>query len=210
MKIGKILVIDDNKDHRNAIQYLSKKEGYIVLNAQNGEIGLDLLNEHEDIQVVIIDLAMLVVSGVEVLKEIKDWPHPLRRIVLTAYDEELPFKKAEELKVFSYLNKPISKNTLLFTVKSAFNDLNIEETKQWVDLEQVISDFVNNEGKKSDHILSEIDLIKKELQNLNTLIKSGFKEIMGNLNQKLTVSGEMNEKHKSSGKPKGFMGSSSD
>ena len=123
----KILVVDDNDDHRNAIQYLLKKQGYTVIPAQNGVIGLKEFEDHDDIRVLIVDLAMLEISGVDLLERIKNRRRPLRRIVLTAYDEELSFEKAEELKVFSYLNKPISKHSLLFTVKSAFNDLYLEE-----------------------------------------------------------------------------------
>ena len=123
MKKEKILVVDDNKDHRTAIEFLLRNENYDILTAPNGETGLELLNNHDDIKVLIADLAMLELSGIELLEKVKDRQQPLRRIVLTAHNEELPFEKAEELKVFSYLNKPVSKHTLLFTVKSAFKDL---------------------------------------------------------------------------------------
>lgn len=127
MSKEKILVVDDNDDHRNAIQYLLDKEGYSVIPAQNGAIGLKQLKKHNDIRVLIVDLAMLELSGVELLTKIKDRKHPLRRIVLTAYDEELSFTNAEELEVFAYLSKPISKNPLIFTVRSALNDLYLKE-----------------------------------------------------------------------------------
>ncbi len=82
MKNGNILVVDDNDDHRTAIQYLLEKQNYCVIPAENGESGLRQLYEHDDIQVLISDLAMLGVSGVQLLEEIKDRKQPLRRIVL--------------------------------------------------------------------------------------------------------------------------------
>ncbi len=123
METKKILVIDDNDDHRNAVQYLLKKENFDVLTARNGKTGLRLLTEHEDIGVVIVDLKMQDIPGIDILKKIKDYQHPLRRIVLTAYERELSVEDAEELNVFAFLNKPIEKNSLLFTVKRALSDL---------------------------------------------------------------------------------------
>lgn len=123
MKMEKILVVDDDEGQRNAIQFLLKKQNYLVIAANNGISGLRVLNEYDDIHVLIVDLAMPELSGVELLEAIKDRKQPLRRIVLTAHDIELTHTDADKLNVFSYLNKPISKNTLLFAVKSAFKDI---------------------------------------------------------------------------------------
>jgi predicted nucleotide-binding protein/DNA-binding NarL/FixJ family response regulator len=221
MKIGKILVIDDNEDHRNAIEYLLQKENYIVFLAQNGKIGLELLSQHDDIQVIIVDLAMLDLSGVGVLKEIKDWPHPLRRIVLTAHDEVLPFAEAEKLNVFSYLNKPPSKHTLLFTVKSAFNDLYREKlesellsiTKEWQALCQNPEDFFKLGDQKVKKFFSQIESIDEKLRKIKIPTQSKFNEVVKIINQIVKVKGEMSAKlydSNRSGKPKVFIGSSSE
>jgi DNA-binding NtrC family response regulator len=122
METRKILVIDDHDDHRNAVQYVLRKENFDVLTAKNGKTGLKLLKKHDDIRVVIVDLKMPDISGIEVLEKIKN-RHALHRIVLTAYDGKLPVEVAEELKVFAFLNKPVENHSLLFTVKSAFNGL---------------------------------------------------------------------------------------
>jgi predicted nucleotide-binding protein len=211
MKREKILIIDDNIDHRNAAQFLLEKEEYFVIAANNGTTGLKILNEHDDIRIIIVDLAMLELSGVEVLKIIKDRKQPLRRIVLTAYDGELSFTEAKELKVFSYLNKPITKHILLFTVKSALNDLYVEEAKQWKELGQSAGDFVQTVDNKINQILTQIDLIKDELKNINAPTQSRFDEITKNVNQILTLKGEISTKFHNPGisrKPRIFIGSS--
>lgn len=184
MLTKKILVVDDNDDHRNAIQYLLKKQGYPVILAQNGAIGIRHLEEHIDIKVLIVDLAMLEISGVELLENIRHRKHPLRRIVLTGYDEELPFEKAEELKVFSYLNKPISKHALLFTVKAAFNDLYVEEleeelgiAKKWEELGQITGDFIHLVGNKVGIIPNYIESIMEELKNVTANVQEKFNQI---------------------------------
>jgi two-component system sensor histidine kinase/response regulator len=171
MRMEKILIIDDNLDHRNAIQFLLEKEGYIVIPANNGKTGLKLLNEHFDIRVIIVDLAMLELSGVDVLKIIKDRRRPLRRIVLTAYDGELSFTEAKELKVFFYLNKPITKHILLFTVNAALNDLNSENLelhseRQFKEIRNMATDFVHWFGNKVSLIPNYLDLIQEEVKAL--------------------------------------------
>lgn len=184
MRMEKILIIDDNLDHRNAIQYLLEKGGYIVIAANNGKTGLKLLNEHDDIRVIIVDLAMLELSGVDVLKIIKDRRQPLRRIVLTAYDGELSFTDAKKLKVFSYLNKPITKHILLFTVKAAFKDLYYEElekelgiAKQWEELGQITADFINLVGDKVGILPNYTEDIKEELKEVSSTVQTKLNQI---------------------------------
>jgi len=184
MRKEKILITDDNLDHRNAIQFLLEKQGYIVIAANNGAIGLKLLNEHNDIRIVIVDLAMLELSGVELLKIIKDRKQPLRRIVLTAYDGELSFTEAEELKVFAYLNKPVSKHTLIFTVKSAFNDMYRDElekelriAKHWEELGQITADFIHLVGNKVGVIPNYIEAIREELKDVPSSVQIKLSQI---------------------------------
>jgi signal transduction histidine kinase len=184
MRMEEILIIDDNLDHRNAIQFLLEKEGYIVITANNGKTGFEILNEYEGIRIMIVDLAMLELSGVELLKMIKNRRQPLRRIVLTAYDGELSFTDAKELKVFSYLNKPITKHILLFTVKAAFNDLYIKEfekelgiAKQWEELGQITADYVQRFRNKAENILDLVDLIKKDLTASTQQVQSKLEKI---------------------------------
>lgn len=173
MKTEKILIVDDDEGQRNAIQFLLKKQNYLVIAANNGISGLRVLNEYDDIHVLIVDLAMLELSGVELLEAIKDRRQPLRRIVLTAHDIELTHTDADKLNVFSYLNKPISKNTLLFAVKSAFNDLHREAlerelsiAKQWEVLGQITADFVHLVGNKVGIIPNYIESIREELKSV--------------------------------------------
>jgi signal transduction histidine kinase len=120
---------------------------------------------------------MLGVSGVQLLVEIKDRKQPLQRIVLTAYDEELPYDQAEELHVFAYLTKPISKHTLLFTVKSAFSELYLEEAQKWEELGEAAIDFVKLLENRTGVILEHIHTIKRDLGRIPDGVEAKFKEI---------------------------------
>ena len=215
MGTKKILVIDDNEGHRNAIRYLLKKQNYNVLAAQSGESGLKYLSKYNDIQVVIVDLAMLELSGVDLLETIKDRKYPLQRIVVTAHDEELSSEKAEELKLFAYLNKPVKKHSLLFTIKSAFNELyykNLEKelnfAKEWQKLAKNIENFLQNMDKKVRSIPNSIELVKKELKNSTSPINSKLDEIINVINQVIHLKDEAMEKSYAGSRPRVFIGSS--
>ena len=66
----KILVIEDDIKMREGLVELLTNEGYIVESAQNGKLGLDLIRKN-DFDVVLTDLIMPVMGGLEVLRELK-------------------------------------------------------------------------------------------------------------------------------------------
>jgi CheY-like chemotaxis protein len=186
MKKETILVIDDDREQQTAIQFILEKENYLVLTASDGQSGLKTLNDFEDIRVVIVDLVMLRESGIGVLEEIKGFKRPLRRIVNTGYNEQLTFQKAEELKVFCYLNKCNGgRQDLLFAVKSAFRDLYMEELKN--ELEKAIhlkelahkaADFAHFlAGNKIEDIPKYIETIVDELRELPANVQSTLEKI---------------------------------
>lgn len=188
MQTKKILVIDDDQSFLNAIKFILKNQDLEILTAIDGESGLKCLYEHEDIQVVIIDLAIGEPSGVDVLMQIKSYQRPLRRIVLTAHDEELPYKEAEELKVFAYLNKPIEKHSLIFSIKSAFKDLYLEKLetlkgleRQFKEMEEITTNFALWVKNKLINIPNHLDLIQERIQDISAsnlnLTQSDLKEL---------------------------------
>ena len=73
---SKILVVDDEEHIRELIRFYLDKEGFSVLEAENGEIALDLL-ENEYVDLAIVDIMMPVMNGfdlVEEMKQFKDIP----------------------------------------------------------------------------------------------------------------------------------------
>lgn len=194
MNKEKILIIDDNEGQRAAMQYLLEKENYTVITAHDGPVGMMLLNEHDDIKVVIIDLVMVGLSGVDILKLIKERVFPLRRIVITAHNEELQYKEAQTLKVFAYLNKPVSKQTLLFSVKEAVIDLyanslgNHKATvTQLEELGKSTAGFAHFVGNKVGVIPNYIEAIKEDFKKIPPTVQSKLDQIKENSRQILKL-----------------------
>ena len=110
----KVIVADDEEIIRTGIVELINWDslGYeVVGEAEDGEEALSLIREwHPD--VVIADIKMPFVTGLGLLKEIKDWPEPPHTILLTGYEE---FKFAQEAVnngAYAYLLKPVQPEDL--------------------------------------------------------------------------------------------------
>jgi signal transduction histidine kinase len=177
----KIIVIDDNLNFLESTKYILSKYNYIIITTPTGTEALNFLKNDVEIQVLLIDLYMPILSGVDFLKEIKDFERPLKRIVLTAEESLLDEQEAEDLKIFSYLVKSVNiTHSLLFTVKSAFNELELDEVKQWKDLALITTDTVHLIGNKISPIRRRIDEISKTLIKLvsdNIISKEIYEKI---------------------------------
>ena len=79
----KILVVDDEARLRKLVKDFLVREDYEVLEAGDGEEGLNLFYEHPDVALVILDVMMPKKDGFEVLKEIRQTSH-IPVIMLTA------------------------------------------------------------------------------------------------------------------------------
>ena len=66
-----VLVIDDEKDILQLITAMLTAEGYDVISAEDGERGLELLQDFDDVEIVITDLIMPIKEGIESILEMR-------------------------------------------------------------------------------------------------------------------------------------------
>ncbi len=115
----KILVIDDEQIIRTSCVRSLGPEGYEIKLASSGKEGLELL-EKESFRLVLLDLKMPDMDGIEVLKKVKDrWPET-KVVMITGYSTVETAVKTLKLGAFSYLEKPFTPDALLEAVKEAF------------------------------------------------------------------------------------------
>ena len=109
----KILVVDDERDVETLFKLRFRKEiarGEIeLLFAFSGEDALATLAEHgrADVVLVLSDINMPGMTGLELLEHIKSEPPPVPVCMMTAYDNEEFRRKAEALSCDGYISKPI-------------------------------------------------------------------------------------------------------
>ena len=131
MKNIKVLLVDDETEF---VQTLADRLRMRDLNpdvAYNGEEALTLAEENQP-DVVILDVKMPGLDGIEVLKRIRKAYPKIEVIILTGHGTEEDEKKARQLGAFDYLRKPVDISNLVARVAKAFSqrmeDMNIAAT----------------------------------------------------------------------------------
>ena len=68
----KVIVIDDTSSIRNQVRTILTKQGFNVLEAENGKLGIDLIKENLDCALIIVDLNMPIMGGFEMLETLEE------------------------------------------------------------------------------------------------------------------------------------------
>jgi CheY-like chemotaxis protein len=115
--LNTILIIDDDKDYRASLVGILEFETYTALEAENGQIGLQMINQHSP-DLIVCDIDMPVMNGLEVLRTAKADPivAKIPFLIVTGSNDELTLKTSHELEVEAYLTKPVDITEFLSTV----------------------------------------------------------------------------------------------
>lgn len=117
-----ILVVDDEKSQREILEMILSGEGYDVTTASSGEAALKFVaDRHFDL--VLTDLKMTGMSGLDLLKELTDFDKSIIVLLLTAHGSVDSAVDALRLGAFDYLQKPYDSEVLLETVSRALDKL---------------------------------------------------------------------------------------
>lgn len=114
-----ILVIDDETIIRLSCERTLIPEGYKVKSVLSGKEGLELL-EKEPFDLILLDIKMPDMDGIEVLKIIKERCPETKVVMITGYSAVETAVKSLKLGAFNYIEKPFDPDTLLNAVKEAF------------------------------------------------------------------------------------------
>jgi DNA-binding NtrC family response regulator len=120
MAITHVLIIDDEQRFLKTTQSLLEKEGYHVLTAVDGLKGLDVLQKKR-VDVVVLDVKMPGMDGIEVLRRIKS-DHPLVEVLmLTGHATMESAIDGLKLGAFDYLTKPCDIPVLKQKIMEAYD-----------------------------------------------------------------------------------------
>ncbi|MCX7830861.1 MAG: sigma-54 dependent transcriptional regulator, partial [Acidobacteria bacterium] len=114
----KVLIVDDEKSMRDMLKILFEKEGFEAETAESGESALKLTSENT-YDLVLSDIRMGNVSGLDLLREIKSDNNPPQVILMTAYASTETAIEALKLGAIDYIIKPFDVNELIHRVKNA-------------------------------------------------------------------------------------------
>ncbi|HEX8249754.1 MAG TPA: sigma-54 dependent transcriptional regulator [Pyrinomonadaceae bacterium] len=123
-----ILVVDDEKSQREILEMILSGEGYDVTTASSGEAALKFVADRR-FDLVLSDLKMTGMSGIDLLKELVAYDKSIMVILLTAHGTVDSAFEAKDLGAFAYLQKPYDREKLLETVSRALNKLTQLDTE---------------------------------------------------------------------------------
>ena len=115
-KRGKILVVDDEHLVRWSVCRFLESEGFIALEASSGSEALQVM-KNEDIWILITDLMMPEMDGVELIRKAKVHNPDLTVLVITAIDSPGPIHSAREAGAIHTFTKPIPFQELVGTIQ---------------------------------------------------------------------------------------------
>ena len=121
MAIGKVMVVDDEKNVRDIIRLQLEQKGFHILEAENGEQAIKVLNEGNNlvsVGLILCDIRMPKVNGIEVIDYLKQEAPGVPIVVLTGYPDTDLAVSLMKKGVKDYLVKPIDKAKLYETVDS--------------------------------------------------------------------------------------------
>jgi DNA-binding NtrC family response regulator len=117
-----ILVVDDEKSQREILEMILSGEGYDVTTASSGEAAMKFVADRK-FDLVLTDLKMTGISGLDLLKELTDFDKSIIVLLLTAHGTVDSAVDALRLGAFDYLQKPYDREKLLDTISRALNKL---------------------------------------------------------------------------------------
>lgn len=173
---SKILIVDDEPDICKALEFILQRQDYEVKSVYSGEEALGLISK-EDFDVVITDLKMGKVDGIELLKKTKEINPDTNVIIITAFGSIESAVEAMKSGASDYIIKPFYNEEIIITVKK-----NIEQRKllrENIAYKQQISqqctsfgDFIANSAEMQN-ILDVIKKVAPTKSNILILGESG-------------------------------------
>src|SRR3712207_4457698 len=116
---GRLLVVEDHESERRAVMQILKSEGFTVFGAENADKALGYVDENID--VVLTDLQMGDVSGINLLELWKQRKPETQFIVMTGHSSVPSAVQAMRSGAYDYLMKPINPDELVLVIKRAID-----------------------------------------------------------------------------------------
>jgi DNA-binding NtrC family response regulator len=167
-----VLIIDDEKELRTLLTRLLSLEGYRVFEASDGEEGLKILNQ-EEIQVVISDVKLPGISGIDLIPKIKGINGLIEIIVLTAYGTIEDGVTAIKSGAFDYITKGDEDNKIIIAVERAMEKAKMGQRIEHLEKRVTEKYSFNNIIGQSLKIREAVNLAKRAAETDVTVLLTG-------------------------------------
>lgn len=167
----KILVVDDNRLNREIVKKMLEEYNTKVITAKSGEEAIEIIEEENNINVVLLDVCMPGMDGVQTAKKIKkiEKTENCAIILFTSVDIRDSISEINSLGIIGYITKPIKRGELLYKIKEGINKLNYKN------IEKNIEEIKEIEKKSAGKSLEKNKIMIVEDNDVN---RETIKEIL--------------------------------
>ncbi|MEF9476305.1 MAG: sigma-54 dependent transcriptional regulator [Candidatus Mariimomonas ferrooxydans] len=179
-----ILIADDDKNTREAVAKALSAD-YITYTAANGQEALALLDKNEDIDIILTDMMMPKISGIELLEKIRSTNNDVIVIFITGYSSIESAVEAMRGGAYDYITKPLDLNKLEITIKNALETKRLRSEN--VLLKQTIREKFDTTTLvgNSEKVREIMELVKRVSSTTATILIQGGsgtgKELIANV-----------------------------
>jgi len=160
----KILIIDDERPIRETLEMVLLEKGHGVASAEDGPGGLEAV-QRERPDVVILDIRLPAMNGIEVLKKIKERYQDICVIMITAYHDMETTIQAMKAGAYEYIHKPIDADELEIAIDKVAESLKLNNR-----LEELITEI--SEEYKPDNIVGKSRAIQEVFKTIGLISES--------------------------------------
>jgi two-component system response regulator PilR (NtrC family) len=168
----RILVVDDERSMRELLAIVLRREGYEVLLAENGRAAIDTL-EREPVDILISDIKMPDLSGVDVLRAAKKIDQDILGIMITAFASTETAVEAMRLGACDYLSKPFDIDLLKMKVREKIENRQLRQEnillKRTLGLTHQFSNIIG----RSEAMLDVFKMIETVARTNSTILLTG-------------------------------------
>jgi two-component system response regulator PilR (NtrC family) len=168
----RILVVDDERSMRELLAIVLRREGYEVLLAENGRAAIDLI-EREPVDLLISDIKMPDLSGVEVLRAAKKVDQDILGIMITAFASTETAVEAMRLGACDYLSKPFDIDLLKMKVREKIEHRQLKQENVLLKRTLGLAHQFSNIIGRSESMLGVFKMIETVARTNSTILLTG-------------------------------------
>src|SRR5687768_6549719 len=169
----RILIVDDEEVLRGVLEVVLRREGFDIVSAASGEEALSVLDSTEEVDLMILDVMLPGISGIDTLRSVRISNPTLPVIVITAFSSIDGAIEAMKHGAFHYIPKPFKNEEVVMTVNKALEQrrLSTENERLKSELSEKFS-YANIIGK-SETMRKVFDLIKLAAPSRSNMLIMG-------------------------------------
>ena len=169
----RILIVDDEEVLRDVLEVVLRREGFDVVAASSGEQALSILDSTEEVDLMILDIMLPGISGIDTLRSVRISNPNLPVIIITAFSSIDGAIEAMKHGAFHYIPKPFKNEEVVLTVNKALEQrrLRSENERLKAELSDKFS-YANIIGK-SEIMRKVFDLVKQAAPSRSNILIQG-------------------------------------